>query len=235
SMISTYNQQLEKNNLRIKTSLLYIDHFNEDSTYTFYPVNKLTPLYDLPICVGVGNEIALQCFVGLPNYLLLKKISFYQWCILSGWLILLILIISFSIYRYKKVYTTILKTLNSNIIYPENTEANSNKESSARFVILNEQLRFDKTSDILYTPDSTLLLKGKSRDLFLAFIQAPDYTLSFEDIHKELWANEIRTNDAIRTCISRLKKELVCINEIDIINYPGKGYRMIIKQIPYFQ
>lgn len=91
---------------------------------------------------------------------------------------------------------------------------------------LSKELTFNFNNYTLYCkgePVNMTLLPAK---LLGAFLEAPNYYLSRDDLRKIVWSNIRVTDEAIRRCVSRLNVGLSSGPDVKVVNLPREGYRL---------
>jgi DNA-binding response OmpR family regulator len=101
--------------------------------------------------------------------------------------------------------------------------------STQRFKL--EQLDITIDNQLLIINDTQIILRDKESKLLLLLLNNHHKVISREDILQSIWSdNCYRLNNILDSTISRLKKSMIVIPGIKIVNVYGNGYKLIVSE-----
>lgn len=112
---------------------------------------------------------------------------------------------------------------------PDSSETIIKEPADNTKIMLNQRLAFYPQFKRLVYNEESITLTHQSAKAFQALIDAPDYSVSTETFSQIVWGKDDISQDVIRQCIFRLKKDLNAIPGLNIINLRGDGYQLDIQ------
>lgn len=218
---SLFASSIEKNNL-LEIGIKYIDNEEKNTEYSNIN-NKIYSAYHTELTeLGVDKEMSVQAYYTLPfSYILWRSrmpvaICLFIWLIITG------LLVFFLIYRRKK--------MKESIVYVPVKDVEKITENDVLLKVTDTIYYNPKRAELHCNQKNIISLSGQIAVLFQAFIEAPDYFLSNEQISTSLGWEKIEDTKTRRgQVINRLKEALKPISEIRVINQNRKGYLLAIE------
>lgn len=185
------------------------------NTAQFTPSDSLISYY-----IGYRCEVEATGFV---SYTLLYIYTCYDWLILLG--IVLGSILLFLLIRYRSRFLV----KKHPALVEEGSSAGLESPVPVITVLKEKAHIYQLESELLFDADSGCLKRGTSQEwltpqttiLLQAFLEAPDYKLSTQEIQLLLWPDGSGTNDRMYTAIKRLRSSLSKFSQwsVDSGNY----------------
>lgn len=101
--------------------------------------------------------------------------------------------------------------------------------STRRFKLGNLDITVD--DQFVIVNDTEIILRDKESKLLLALLNSQHEVISRNEILQFVWGdNCFRLNNILDSTISRLKKSLIVIPGIKIVNVYGNGYKLIVSE-----
>lgn len=101
--------------------------------------------------------------------------------------------------------------------------------STRRFKLGNLDITVD--DQLVIVNDTEIILRDKESKLLLALLSSQHEVISRNEILQFVWGdNCFRLNNILDSTISRLKKSLIVIPSIKIVNVYGNGYKLIVSE-----
>lgn len=185
------------------------------NTAQFAPSDSLISYY-----IGYRCEVEATGFV---SYTLLYIYTCYDWLILLA--IVLGSILLFLLIRYRSRFLV----KKHSALVEEGSSAGLENPVPVITVLKEKAHIYQLESELLFDADSGCLKRGTSQEwltpqttiLLQAFLEAPDYKLSTQEIQLLLWPDGSGTNDRMYTAIKRLRSSLSKFSQwsVDSGNY----------------
>jgi len=104
-----------------------------------------------------------------------------------------------------------------------------NNISTRRFKLGNLEITID--DQLVIVNDTEIILRDKESKLLLLLLNNQHKVISREDILQSIWSdNSYRLNNILDSTISHLKKSLIVIPCLKIVNVYGNGYKLIVSE-----
>ena len=104
-----------------------------------------------------------------------------------------------------------------------------NNISTRRFKLGNLEITID--DQLVIVNDTEIILRDKESKLLLLLLNNQHKVFSREDILQSIWSdNSYRLNNILDSTISHLKKSLIVIPSLKIVNVYGNGYKLIVSE-----
>jgi len=104
-----------------------------------------------------------------------------------------------------------------------------NNISTRRFKLGNFEITVD--DQLVIVNDTEIILRDKESKLLLLLLNNQHKVISREDILQSIWSdNSYRLNNILDSTISHLKKSLIVIPCLKIVNVYGNGYKLIVSE-----
>ena len=104
-----------------------------------------------------------------------------------------------------------------------------NNISTRRFKLGNFEITVD--DQLVIVNDTEIILRDKESKLLLLLLNNQHKVFSREDILQSIWSdNSYRLNNILDSTISHLKKSLIVIPSLKIVNVYGNGYKLIVSE-----
>ena len=104
-----------------------------------------------------------------------------------------------------------------------------NNISTRRFKLVNFEITVD--DQLVIVNDTEIILRDKESKLLLLLLNNQHKVISREDILQSIWSdNSYRLNNILDSTISHLKKSLIVIPCLKIVNVYGNGYKLIVSE-----
>ena len=104
-----------------------------------------------------------------------------------------------------------------------------NNISTRRFKLGNLEITID--DQLVIVNDTEIILRDKESKLLLLLLNNQHKVFSREDILQSIWSdNSYRLNNILDSTISHLKKSLIVIPCLKIVNVYGNGYKLIVSE-----
>ena len=101
--------------------------------------------------------------------------------------------------------------------------------STRRFKLGNLDITVD--DQLVIVNDTEIILRDKESKLLLVLLNSQQEVISRNEILQFVWGdNCFRLNNILDSTISRLKKSLIVIPSIKIVNVYGNGYKLIVSE-----
>lgn len=217
---SIYRNNLSEKNRSIKTSVKYID--NENSTIDVSNI-ILYPHYSTEIVeLGIEQNMSVQGYYTLPFTYILWKSRVPLLVILFIWFFIICLVFYLIHYRRKKI--------KQSVVYVPVKELEPTEEDDVLLKISDSIYYNPLRAEVHYNKENVITLSGQIAVLFGAFVEAPGYFLSNEEVNRVLeWEKIEDTRTRRSQVINRFKETLKPIREITVKNQNRKGYILEIQ------
>lgn len=109
----------------------------------------------------------------------------------------------------------------------KNIQKRSFTQQRSNVVKIDEKIRFDIDTELLYVDEKSISLPQKELKLLKHFLQHPNEIIPFEDLNSVLWDyDETASAESLRAHVKNLRKHL---SKDMIHNLRGLGYRFEMK------
>ena len=126
--------------------------------------------------------------------------------------------------RDKELKATIKMALHKHKYFFSNSQ---NTTSTSNYIIIDDNLKFDKSKSELFRNDEKIKLTKNEKKLFEVMSQKADEIVSFEQISIYIWREELYDMGKLRTLIYRLRQKL---NTNPFENLYESGYKLKVKK-----